>query len=130
MDEPASALDPASTSRIEDLIFDLKKNYTIVIVTHNMQQAARVSDMTAFFYQGKLVEMGDTRQMFTNPSDKQTEDYITGRFGWISRRVRDGRGEGRRIPAGGLCGPLTECSQWIVKVSRTRGPTPAHVTFG
>lgn len=81
MDEPASALDPASTSRIEDLIFDLKKNYTIVIVTHNMQQAARVSDMTAFFYQGKLVEMGDTRQMFTNPSDKQTEDYITGRFG-------------------------------------------------
>jgi phosphate transport system ATP-binding protein len=81
MDEPASALDPASTSRIEDLIFDLKKNYTIVIVTHNMQQAARVSDMTAFFYQGRLVEMGDTRQMFTNPKDKQTEDYITGRFG-------------------------------------------------
>jgi len=81
MDEPASALDPASTSRIEDLIFDLKKNYTIVIVTHNMQQAARVSDMTAFFYQGRLVEMGDTRRLFTNPQDKQTEDYITGRFG-------------------------------------------------
>jgi phosphate transport system ATP-binding protein len=81
MDEPASALDPASTARIEDLIFELKRNYTIVIVTHNMQQAARVSDMTAFFYQGRLVEMGDTRRLFTNPKDKQTEDYITGRFG-------------------------------------------------
>ncbi len=81
MDEPASALDPASTSRIEDLIFELKENYTIVIVTHNMQQAARVSDRTAFFYTGKLVEFGDTRQMFTNPKEKQTEDYITGRFG-------------------------------------------------
>jgi phosphate transport system ATP-binding protein len=81
MDEPASALDPASTSRIEDLIFELKENYTIVIVTHNMQQAARVSDRTAFFYTGKLVEFGDTRQMFTKPREKQTEDYITGRFG-------------------------------------------------
>jgi phosphate transport system ATP-binding protein len=81
MDEPASALDPASTARIEDLIFELKENYTIVIVTHNMQQAARVSDRTAFFYTGKLVEFGDTRQMFTKPKEKQTEDYITGRFG-------------------------------------------------
>lgn len=81
MDEPASALDPASTSRIEDLIFELKANYTIIIVTHNMQQAARVSDMTAFFYQGHLVEMGDTQQLFTKPKEKHTEDYITGRFG-------------------------------------------------
>ncbi len=81
MDEPASALDPASTSRIEDLIFELKDNYTIVIVTHNMQQAARVSDQTAFFFQGKLVEVGATNQIFTNPGEKQTEDYITGRFG-------------------------------------------------
>ena len=81
LDEPASALDPASTARIEDLIFELKENYTIVIVTHNMQQAARVSDRTAFFYTGKLVEFGDTRQMFTKPKEKQTEDYITGRFG-------------------------------------------------
>jgi phosphate transport system ATP-binding protein len=81
MDEPASALDPASTSRIEDLIFELKENYTIIIVTHNMQQAARVSDRTAFFYTGKLVEFGDTQQMFTKPKEKQTEDYITGRFG-------------------------------------------------
>ncbi len=81
MDEPASALDPASTSRIEDLVFELKENYTIVIVTHNMQQAARVSDSTAFFYQGKLIEFGDTRQLFTKPREKQTEDYITGRFG-------------------------------------------------
>ena len=81
MDEPASALDPASTSRIEDLIFELKENYTIIIVTHNMQQAARVSDMTAFFYQGHLVEMGHTQQLFTKPSEKHTEDYITGRFG-------------------------------------------------
>jgi phosphate transport system ATP-binding protein len=81
MDEPASALDPISTAKIEDLIFQLKKNYTIVIVTHNMQQAARVSDYTAFFLQGELVEFGPTVQIFTNPSDKRTEDYITGRFG-------------------------------------------------
>lgn len=81
MDEPASALDPQSTSRIEDLIFELKKDYTIVIVTHNMQQAARVSDSTAFFYEGKLIETGPTNQIFTRPTIKQTEDYITGRFG-------------------------------------------------
>ncbi|MGD9857440.1 MAG: phosphate ABC transporter ATP-binding protein PstB [Planctomycetaceae bacterium] len=81
MDEPASALDPASTSHIEDLIFDLKQNYTIVIVTHNMQQAARVSDHTAFFYEGRLIEMGATTGMFTKPKEKRTEDYITGRFG-------------------------------------------------
>jgi len=81
MDEPASALDPKSTARVEDLIFELKKNYTIVIVTHNMQQAARVSQQTAFFFQGVLVETGDTRALFTNPTEKQTEDYITGRFG-------------------------------------------------
>ena len=81
MDEPASALDPKSTSRIEDLISELRGDYTIVIVTHNMQQAARVSDETAFFYEGKLIEVGQTKQIFTNPSEKQTEDYITGRFG-------------------------------------------------
>ena len=81
MDEPASALDPASTSRVEDLIFELKENYTIIIVTHNMQQAARVSNATAFFYTGKLIEFGDTKQLFTKPKEKQTEDYITGRFG-------------------------------------------------
>ncbi len=81
MDEPASALDPRSTASIEDLIFELKANYTIIIVTHNMQQAARVSDVTAFFYQGHLVEMGDTQQIFTKPKEKHTEDYITGRFG-------------------------------------------------
>lgn len=81
MDEPASALDPASTARIEDLIFELKRNYTIVIVTHNMQQAARVSDRTGFFFQGSLVEVGSTEAMFTRPAIKQTEDYITGRFG-------------------------------------------------
>ncbi|MCI0492207.1 MAG: phosphate ABC transporter ATP-binding protein PstB [Planctomycetes bacterium] len=81
MDEPASALDPASTSRIEDLIFELRDRYTIVIVTHNMQQAARVSDQTAFFYQGELIETGLTNELFTNPTRKQTEDYITGRFG-------------------------------------------------
>ncbi len=81
MDEPASALDPRSTASIEDLIFELKANYTIIIVTHNMQQAARVSDVTAFFYQGHLVEMGDTQQLFTKPREKHTEDYITGRFG-------------------------------------------------
>jgi phosphate transport system ATP-binding protein len=81
MDEPASALDPASTARIEDLIFELRDRYTIVIVTHNMQQAARVSDQTAFFYQGELIEAGSTNELFTNPVRKQTEDYITGRFG-------------------------------------------------
>ncbi|MEQ8849678.1 phosphate ABC transporter ATP-binding protein PstB [Botrimarina sp.] len=81
MDEPASALDPASTSRIEDLIFELKDRYTIVIVTHNMQQAARVSDQTAFFYEGALIEAGRTTELFTKPKKKQTEDYITGRFG-------------------------------------------------
>jgi phosphate transport system ATP-binding protein len=81
MDEPASALDPISTAKIEDLIFKLKKNYTIVIVTHNMQQAARVSDYAAFFLQGELVEFGPTDLIFTNPRDKRTEDYITGRFG-------------------------------------------------
>ncbi|WP_145031067.1 phosphate ABC transporter ATP-binding protein PstB [Caulifigura coniformis] len=81
MDEPASALDPASTARVEDLIFELKENYTIVIVTHNMQQAARISDSTAFFYQGQLIEVGRTRELFTKPKEKQTEDYITGRFG-------------------------------------------------
>jgi phosphate transport system ATP-binding protein len=81
MDEPASALDPASTARIEDLIFELKRNYTIVIVTHNMQQAARVSDKTAFFYHGRLIEVGATDALYTRPQQKQTEDYITGRFG-------------------------------------------------
>jgi phosphate transport system ATP-binding protein len=81
LDEPASALDPASTARIEDLIFELKRDYTIVIVTHNMQQAARVSDRTAFFFQGRLVEAGPTDQLYTRPQVKQTEDYITGRFG-------------------------------------------------
>jgi len=81
MDEPASALDPISTAKIEELIFELKKNFTIVIVTHNMQQAARVSDLTAFFYMGELIEFGKTRKIFTTPDKKQTEDYITGRFG-------------------------------------------------
>jgi phosphate transport system ATP-binding protein len=81
MDEPASALDPISTAKIEELIHDLKKQYTIVIVTHNMQQAARVSDQTAFFYLGELIEYDRTTTIFTNPSKKQTEDYITGRFG-------------------------------------------------
>jgi len=81
MDEPASALDPASTARIEDLIFELKEQYTIVIVTHNMQQAARVSDQTAFFYHGKLIEVGHTNDLFTRPKQKKTEGYITGRFG-------------------------------------------------
>ena len=81
MDEPASALDPISTAKIEELIFELKKEFTIVIVTHNMQQAARVSDYTAFFYMGELVEFSDTQKMFTSPEKKQTEDYITGRFG-------------------------------------------------
>ena len=81
MDEPASALDPISTSKIEDLIGELRRNYTIVIVTHNMQQAARVSDRTAFFYEGKLIELGPTKQIFTRPEKQKTEDYITGRFG-------------------------------------------------
>ncbi len=81
MDEPASALDPKSTMRIEDLIGELRTNYTIVIVTHNMQQAARVSDYTAFFYEGRLIECDATPKIFTNPRQKQTEDYITGRFG-------------------------------------------------
>jgi phosphate transport system ATP-binding protein len=81
MDEPASALDPIATQRIEELIYDLKKNYTIVIVTHNMQQAARVSDWTAFFWLGRLVEFGRTDQMFTAPQQKLTEDYVTGRCG-------------------------------------------------
>jgi len=81
MDEPASALDPIATSKIEELIVDLKQRYTIVIVTHNMQQAARVSDTTAFFLLGKLIEVNSTEKMFTNPTEKLTEDYITGRFG-------------------------------------------------
>ena len=80
-DEPTSALDPISTSRIEDLIMNLKKDYTIVIVTHNMQQAARISDYTGFFLMGELIEFGRTRQIFHNPKEKSTEDYITGRFG-------------------------------------------------
>jgi len=81
MDEPASALDPVSTSKIEDLIFQLKSQYTIVIVTHNMQQAARVAEYTGFFLNGKMVEFDSTHKIFTNPKDKRTEDYITGRFG-------------------------------------------------
>ena len=81
MDEPCSALDPISTLKIEELIDELKRKYTIIIVTHNMQQAARVSDVTAFFYLGELIEAGETRSIFTNPEKKQTEDYITGRFG-------------------------------------------------
>ena len=81
MDEPASALDPVSTAKIEDLIFQLKSQYTIVIVTHNMQQAARVAERTGFFLSGKLVEFESTHKIFTNPGDKRTEDYITGRFG-------------------------------------------------
>jgi phosphate transport system ATP-binding protein len=81
MDEPASALDPIATQKIEDLIYELKSNYTIVIVTHNMQQAARVSDFTAFFYMGRLIEMGLTEEVFTTPKEEQTEGYITGRFG-------------------------------------------------
>lgn len=81
MDEPSSALDPVSTSKIEELIQELKKDYTIIIVTHNMQQAARVSDSTAFFLNGELIEYGKTDQIFTRPQDKRTEDYITGRFG-------------------------------------------------
>jgi len=81
MDEPASALDPIATQKIEELIHELKKTLTIIIVTHSMQQAARVSDVTAFFYMGKLIEMDQTETIFTRPSNKQTEDYITGRFG-------------------------------------------------
>jgi phosphate transport system ATP-binding protein len=81
MDEPTSAIDPVATAKIEDLISSLKDRYTIAIVTHNMQQAARISDFTAFFYQGLIVEFGPTKKIFTNPSKKQTEDYITGRFG-------------------------------------------------
>ena len=81
MDEPASALDPIATTRIEELILELKKEFTIVIVTHNMQQAARISDYTAFFYIGELIEFDTTTRIFTNPSKRQTEDYVTGRFG-------------------------------------------------
>jgi phosphate transport system ATP-binding protein len=80
MDEPTSALDPISTSRVEELIFELKKQYTIVIVTHNMSQAARLSDNSMFMYLGELVEYGTTKQMFTKPKDKRTEDYLTGVF--------------------------------------------------
>ena len=81
VDEPTSALDPISTSKIEDLAVELKKDYTIVMVTHNMQQAARISDKTAFFLLGEVVEYGETEQIFSMPKDKRTEDYITGRFG-------------------------------------------------
>ena len=81
MDEPASALDPISTAKIEELIYELKKDYSIMIVTHNMQQAGRVSDYTAFFYMGELVEWGTTKQIFTSPKDVKTQNYITGRFG-------------------------------------------------
>ena len=81
MDEPTSALDPISTSRIEDLVLELKKDYTIVMVTHNMQQATRVSDQTVFFLLGEIIETAPTEQLFSVPADKRTEDYITGRFG-------------------------------------------------
>ncbi|EJY56046.1 phosphate ABC transporter, ATPase subunit [Alicyclobacillus hesperidum URH17-3-68] len=81
MDEPASALDPISTMRIEELVEQLKADYTVVIVTHNMQQAARIADRTAFFLNGELIEFGETSALFTKPHDKRTEDYITGRFG-------------------------------------------------
>ena len=81
MDEPASALDPVATAKIEELILDLKNNFTIIIFTHNMQQAARISDFTAFFYLGDLVEFDRTAKIFTSPARKQTEDYVTGRFG-------------------------------------------------
>ena len=81
MDEPTSALDPISTSKIEDLAVELKNDYTIIMVTHNMQQAARISDKTAFFLLGEMVEYGDTEKVFSFPQDKRTEDYITGRFG-------------------------------------------------
>jgi phosphate transport system ATP-binding protein len=81
MDEPASALDPIATQKIEELIYELKEQYTIVIVTHNMQQAARISDYTAFLYMGKLIEYGPTDAIFTNPREERTEAYVTGRFG-------------------------------------------------
>ena len=81
MDEPTSALDPISTSKIEELVTELKKQYTVVIVTHNMQQATRISDQTAFFLLGELIEFGDTEQVFSLPKDQRCEDYITGRFG-------------------------------------------------
>ena len=81
MDEPTSALDPIATSKIEELIFELKKEFTIVIVTHNMQQAARISDYTAFFMMGEIVEFNETTKLFKEPKEKKTEDYITGRFG-------------------------------------------------
>ena len=81
MDEPASALDPISTAKVEELIHDIKKDYTIVIVTHNMQQATRVSDKTAFFYLGQLIEYDRTTKIFTNPAREETQNYITGRFG-------------------------------------------------
>ena len=81
MDEPASALDPISTAKIEELIYELKKKYTIIIVTHNMQQAARISDHTAFFYMGELIEFGPTKVVFTNPKEIKTQNYVTGRFG-------------------------------------------------
>ena len=81
VDEPTSALDPISTSKIEDLVIDLKNKYTIIMVTHNMQQATRVSDKTAFFLLGDMIEYGDTEELFSMPKDKRTEDYITGRFG-------------------------------------------------
>ena len=81
MDEPCSALDPQSTLAVEDLIYELREQYAIVIVTHNMQQAARCSDQTAFFYEGNLVEAGPTNQLFTRPKEKRTEDYVTGKFG-------------------------------------------------
>ena len=81
MDEPCSALDPLATLKIEDLMRELVKDYTIIIVTHNMQQAARVSDLTAFFYEGRLIEFGETNQVFTRPKESKTEDYVTGRFG-------------------------------------------------
>ena len=81
MDEPASALDPISTAKVEELIHELKKDYTIVIVTHNMQQAARVSDKTAYFYLGEMIEFDNTKKIFTNPSQISTQNYITGRFG-------------------------------------------------
>jgi phosphate transport system ATP-binding protein len=81
MDEPTSALDPISTAKLEELIYELKENFTIIIVTHNMQQAARISDKTAFFYLGELVEYNDTKEIFTNPKQEKTQNYITGRFG-------------------------------------------------
>jgi phosphate transport system ATP-binding protein len=81
MDEPTSALDPAATQRVEELVVELKRDYSIVVVTHNMQQAARISDLTGFFYLGRLIEFGETKQVFTRPRDERTEAYITGRFG-------------------------------------------------